>query len=87
MVVSVLEAGTVTIKNKQTGNSVYLLPDNNGQSLHTKPDDDTDDFKVRTLFVRYSFDIQRRLLCNILLLLVEYCQARQWQLYHEEPRG
>ena len=52
MAKSNLAAGTVTIKNKQTGNSACLPDDDEGRSLQTKPEDGTDKFKVRALFTR-----------------------------------
>ena len=56
--VSILESGTVTIKNRKTKNSACLLNDDDGRSLHTKPDNGNDIFKVRVLFALYSSNIQ-----------------------------
>ena len=56
--VGILEAGTVTIKNRQTKNSACLLDDDDRRSLQTKPNNGTDIFKVRALFALYGSGIQ-----------------------------
>ena len=55
---SVLEAGTVTIKNRLTRNSACLPSDEDGRSLQTKPNNGSDSFKVRVLFAHYTSDTQ-----------------------------